>query len=204
MLHVERGEVNKHIYTTGRFSRNCPHPPDAFQEKALGGHLLRVVRTHWSSGAREDTLEAALGPLCPEDSTANRHLDGFVLPPHIPSGHLTTKRPCGHAGKSSSSPQCTVLARGFDSPARPSLVGRSGQRTKSFPLSCRPPKASARRSPECPADANQNWWGAPPRLSDACVSANAGERKDSLRCVLRLPSTPHGVLSEQRAIPPWP
>ncbi|PLW16609.1 hypothetical protein PCASD_17968 [Puccinia coronata f. sp. avenae] len=126
-------------------------------------------------------------------SQANRHLDGFVLPPHIPSGHLTTKRPRGHAGKSSSSPQRTVLARGFDWPARPSLAGRSGQRTKSFPLLCCPPKASAQRSPECPANANQKWWGAPPRLSDAFAYENVGERKDSLRCVLRLPSTPHGV-----------
>jgi hypothetical protein len=135
---------------------------------------------------------------CPECKNGgslhyNPHLDGFVLPPHIPSGHLTTKRPRGHAGKSSSSPQCTVLARRFDLPARPLLEGTSGQRTKSFPLSCCPPKALAQRSPECPANANQNRWGAPPRLSDAFASANAGEREDSLRCVLRLPSTPHGV-----------
>jgi hypothetical protein len=105
--------------------------------------------------------------------------------------------PRGHAGKSSSSPQRTVLARGFDSPARPSLAGRSGQRTKSFPLLCCPPKALAQRSPECPANANQKWWGAPPHLSNAFASANAGEREDSLRCVLRLPSTPHGVIKPQ-------
>jgi hypothetical protein len=58
-------------YTTGRFSRNRPRPPDAFQEKALGGHLLSAVRTHWSSGTREDALEASLGPLCPEDSNVS-------------------------------------------------------------------------------------------------------------------------------------
>jgi hypothetical protein len=43
------------------------------------------------------------------------------------------------------------------------------------------------------ANTNQNCWGAPPRLSNAFASANAGKREDSLRCVLRLPSTPHGV-----------
>ncbi|PLW08817.1 hypothetical protein PCANC_25972 [Puccinia coronata f. sp. avenae] len=48
---------------TSNSSGNCPRPPDAFQGKALGGHLLRVVRTHWSSGACKDALEAALGPL---------------------------------------------------------------------------------------------------------------------------------------------
>ncbi|PLW11730.1 hypothetical protein PCANC_17310 [Puccinia coronata f. sp. avenae] len=62
-----------------------------------------------------------------------------------------------------------------------------------FPPSSRPHKASARRSPRCLADANQNHREAPRRLSDGFGPANAGGREDSLKCV-RLPSTPHGVL----------
>jgi hypothetical protein len=65
-------------YTTGRFSRNSPRPPDAFQEKASGGHHLTVLRTHLSSGAPKDASEASLGPLCPQESSAKLSL-----------GHLT-------------------------------------------------------------------------------------------------------------------
>ncbi|PLW48778.1 hypothetical protein PCASD_03172 [Puccinia coronata f. sp. avenae] len=93
--------------------------------------------------------------------------------PHIPSGHLTTARPRGRAGNSGSSPDTPGLACTFDLPAGPLLVGISGPGKRSFPLSSCPHRASAQRSPECPADTNQNWWGAPPRLSDAFASANA-------------------------------
>ncbi|PLW23137.1 hypothetical protein PCASD_15259 [Puccinia coronata f. sp. avenae] len=93
--------------------------------------------------------------------------------PHIPSGHLTTARPRGRAGKSGSSPDAPVLARGFNSPAGLLLVGISGRGKRSFPLSICPHRASARCSAECPANTNQNWWGSPPRLSDAIASANA-------------------------------
>ncbi|PLW36775.1 hypothetical protein PCASD_13251 [Puccinia coronata f. sp. avenae] len=64
--------------------------------------------------------------------------------PHIPSGHLTTAMPRGRAGNSGSSPDAPVLARTFNSPAGPLLVGISGPGKRSFPLSSFPHRALAR------------------------------------------------------------
>jgi hypothetical protein len=66
-------ETRPIVYTTGRFSRNRPRPPDTFQEKASGGHFVSVLRTHWSSDDPEDALEASLGPLCPGDSPVSEN-----------------------------------------------------------------------------------------------------------------------------------
>ncbi|PLW56261.1 hypothetical protein PCANC_02025 [Puccinia coronata f. sp. avenae] len=86
-----------------------------------------------------------------------------------------------------------VPGHGFDLHIKPWLLGTSGQRQIPFPPTSRPHKALARHSPRCLADANQNHREASRWLSNGFGPANAGGRKVSLKCVLRLPSTPHGV-----------
>ncbi|PLW25680.1 hypothetical protein PCASD_25781 [Puccinia coronata f. sp. avenae] len=88
---------------------------------------------------------------CPECTNggslhSDHHLDGFVLPPHIPSGHLTTKRPRGHAGRSSSSPHAQCRHAGLTRLPDHHLRGAQGEEQKLFP----PHAAHPKRRPDAP------------------------------------------------------
>ncbi|PLW09121.1 hypothetical protein PCANC_21586 [Puccinia coronata f. sp. avenae] len=168
-MSTDQSEIPPYMYTTGRFSRNCPRPPDAFQEKALGGHLLesredtlvlRRSRRRFGSGlgtisSVAKTLLSKRGVAClnhcPECTNggslhSDRHLDGFVLPPHIPFGHLTTKRPHGHAGRSSSSPHAQCWHPGSTRLPDHHLRGDGGVEQNLFPSHAAHPK----RRPDAP------------------------------------------------------
>ncbi|PLW46027.1 hypothetical protein PCASD_03506 [Puccinia coronata f. sp. avenae] len=73
-------------------------------------------------------------------SQADRHLDGFVLPPHIPSGHLITERPRGHAGRSSSSPHAQCWHAGLTRLPDYHLRGAQGEEQNLFPPHAAHPK----------------------------------------------------------------
>jgi hypothetical protein len=88
---------------------------------------------------------------CPECTNggslhSDRHLDGFLLPPHIPSDHLTTKRPRGHAGRSSSSPHAQCWHTGLTRLPDHHLRGAEGKEQNLFPSHAAHPK----RRPDAP------------------------------------------------------
>jgi hypothetical protein len=158
------------------------------------GYVVHLVKRGQDTFVKWGVSSLNHCPECTDERLfhSGGHLDGFVLPVISPLATSPLKDPVALLDNLGTHPchtarmwvwlACWTIPCG-DLKVKKNIFSHLKLPTQSVGPTL--PRVSGQHKSEL--------LGCPAPLSNAFGSANAGQRKDSLRCVLRLPSTAHGV-----------